>query len=501
MPISDNIKKLTDLALTDRILTYKERQVIAETALKEGISQQEINSYLDDALHERLKTYSKEQLKHCPHCGAQIPLISDVCLFCGESLENTEPLPNQTATPPAYVEGKAAKIIQAENARTAVEQHNLKTCPDCGAPFPLVSNVCTHCGHILHEQQDSDLNVKRLIENIQQSIDEIKTTPQPTFWQVLWYRKNIWIFLISSLLMIKLLQYTYRYVYSGYTLLFLFFGSLALLILSIVITKNNKKDPPSKIADDKFFAALHHKEMYENQITTLYGDNSEARAVLQQYAALTDNIKTERRGRQIKLTLVFCAFLAANLFTLIDTYSNKDVFQSDTQKFSHVYALWDQKFDVQPADTNFCSEYILMDGVAELSIDLVFNNYINSVFGDEVEYHLRVSNVHLKSSGKEFELKVDQHVAIALYDKDYKQVGAEFDPIIIDEDIRYREYDDSYTSIFFKKLTHGKGECYAEFKSNELKLPADKQTVEYLIDMARRAKWYTIYLYTQPLDY
>ena len=108
MPISDNIKKLTDLALTDRILTYKERQVIAETALKEGISQQEINSYLDDALHERLKTYSKEQLKHCPHCGAQIPLISDVCLFCGESLENTEPLPNQTATPPAYVEGKAA---------------------------------------------------------------------------------------------------------------------------------------------------------------------------------------------------------------------------------------------------------------------------------------------------------------------------------------------------------------------------------------------------------
>ena len=34
MPISDNIKKLTDLALTDRILTYKERQVIAETALK-----------------------------------------------------------------------------------------------------------------------------------------------------------------------------------------------------------------------------------------------------------------------------------------------------------------------------------------------------------------------------------------------------------------------------------------------------------------------------------
>lgn len=475
MQISDNIKKFIDLALSDRILTYKERLVIEDAALKEGISKQEINAYLDDALHERLKTYSKEQLRHCPHCGAQIPLISDVCLFCGESLENIS---------------------------IAAEQHNIKTCPDCGAPFPLVSNVCTHCGHILHEQLDSELNAKLLIENIKDSISDLKETPQPTFWQVLWYRKNIWLFLISTILLIRLLQYMYRYVYSGYTLLWLFLGSMALWILSMVLTqKSKKKDPPSKIADDKFFAALHRKEMYENQISTIYGDNSEARAVLQQYAALTDNIKTERRGRQIKLTLVFCAFLAANLFTLIDTYSNKDVFQSDTQKFSHVYALWDQKFDVQPADTNFCSEYILMDGVAELSIDLVFDNYINSVFGDEVEYHLRVSNVHLKSSGKEFELKVDQHVAIALYDKDYKQVGAEFDPIIIDEDIRYCEYEDSYTSIFFKKLKHGKGECYAEFKSNELKLPADKQTVENLIDMARRAKWYTIYLYTKPLDY
>ena len=111
MAISTNIKNLTDLALRDRVLTYKERQVIVEAALKEGTNIQEINAFLDDAYRERLKTYSKEQLKRCPHCGAQIPLVSDVCLFCGESLENTELQPNQTATPPTYVEGKAAKII------------------------------------------------------------------------------------------------------------------------------------------------------------------------------------------------------------------------------------------------------------------------------------------------------------------------------------------------------------------------------------------------------
>ncbi|MBP5682955.1 MAG: zinc ribbon domain-containing protein [Bacteroidales bacterium] len=469
MPISDNIKKLTDLALTDRILTYKERLVIEEEALKEGVSKQDIKAYLDDALHERLKTYSKEQLKRCPHCGAQIPLISDVCLFCGESLENVS---------------------------IAAEQHNIKTCPDCGAPFPLVSNVCTHCGHILHEQLDSELNAKLLIENIKDSISDLKETPQPTFWQVLWYRKNIWLFLISTILLIRLLQYMYRYVYSGYTLLWLFLGSMALWILSIVLTmKSKRKDPPSKIADDKFFAALHRKEMYENQISTIYGDNSEARAVLQQYAALTDNIKTERRGRQIKLILVFCAFLGANLFTLIDTYSNKDVFKSDVQKYSHVYGLWDKKFTVQPADTNFFSEYILMDGEADLSIGVDFANYINSIWKDEVEYHLTVSNVHLKSSGKEFELHDNQAIAIALYDEDCNQVGALFDPIII-----YVHGDDAYMDVFKEKLKRGKGECYAEFISQKATLPADEANVKLLTDMAQRAKWYSIYLYTKPLD-
>ncbi|MBQ2097476.1 MAG: hypothetical protein II480_04810, partial [Bacteroidales bacterium] len=83
MPVSKHIAGLTALALQDRILTYKERQVIVKEAVKEGTSLQEINSYLDDALTERLKSFSKEELKHCPYCGAQIPLLSDVCLFCG----------------------------------------------------------------------------------------------------------------------------------------------------------------------------------------------------------------------------------------------------------------------------------------------------------------------------------------------------------------------------------------------------------------------------------
>lgn len=140
-----------------------------------------------------------------------------------------------------------------------------------------------------------------------------------------------------------------------------------------------------------------------------------------------------------------------------------------------------------------------MDGEADLSIGVDFENYINSIWKDEVEYHLTVSNVHLKSSGKELELHDNQTIAIALYDEDCNQVGALFDPIILYLHNDYETYP-SYMKAFYEKLKHGKGECYAEFISQKATLPADEANVKLLTDMAQRAKWYSIYLYTKPLD-
>lgn len=134
-----------------------------------------------------------------------------------------------------------------------------------------------------------------------------------------------------------------------------------------------------------------------------------------------------------------------------------------------------------------------MDGEADLSIGVDFENYINSIWKDEVEYHLTVSNVHLKSSGKELELHDNQTIAIALYDEDCNQVGALFDPIIIKLQSG-GDTNPSYMDVFKEKLKRGKGECYAEFISKKIELPADEANVKLLTDMAQRAKWYSIYL-------
>ena len=133
MSIPPKIANLTALALSDRILTYTERKTIVAAAVKEGVSEKEINQYLDDALSQRLKFYTKEELKSCPFCGAQIPLLSESCLFCGNELNNDNQLLHN---PPPFIEGTEAEIIRAENLRVAKENINLKTCPDCGAPYP-----------------------------------------------------------------------------------------------------------------------------------------------------------------------------------------------------------------------------------------------------------------------------------------------------------------------------------------------------------------------------
>lgn len=303
MAISKKILDLAHLALSDRVLTYTERQTIAKAAMEEGTPEVEINAVLDNMLTQRLKSFTKEELRNCPHCGAQIPLISDTCLFCGGSLQNTD---TATVPPTPTITGAEAEIIQHENIATAAEHRNIKHCPDCGAPFPLVSNICTQCGHVLHEQQDSELNVKNLIANIQQSIDELRQTPQPTFGEVLSYRKHIFTFLVSLLL----LAFSIHLIRIGFadsdTKAFLWVPGLSLAFLLWAIISaflQNKHTPPATVADNKFFAALHRKEMYANQIATLYGNNDEAKAALYKLTLLTDSIKRKRDKRMRSLAI------------------------------------------------------------------------------------------------------------------------------------------------------------------------------------------------------
>lgn len=315
MAISNKIAKLTALALKDKVLTYVERQTIVKAAIEEGVGEDEINAYLNKALEERMKTYSKEELTHCPTCGAQVPLISDECVYCGAKLKTAE-----SVSGAIDISGEEADIIRQENRKTAEEQRNVRTCPDCGEPFPLISNICPSCGHILHEQTDSDFNIRNLINTINGLIDEMRGIHKTTFNEVLSYRKEMVMLYVGTLsfLIALLLQSE-----GGNQDAIGVFG-LITIILFVVAFKSLKKkvpeDSPVAIEDKKFYKYLGYYEMYTRHVESLYGKNQEAKDVLAQFGKLIAEVKDNKKKNRNKLTLMLV--LIALLTMLIPFFYN-----------------------------------------------------------------------------------------------------------------------------------------------------------------------------------
>lgn len=463
MAISKHIIDLTTLALKDRVLTFVERKVIIDAAMKEGVSTDEINSYLDNALNERLRSYSKEDLKRCPNCGAQIPLVSDECPYCGQSLETADNKP----TPPPYIRGLEADIIHSENYRVATERRNIRTCPDCGAPFPLVSNICENCGHVLHEQKESILNVKNLITNIQQSIDELKSTPQPTLWQVLWYRRGYLFFLVACIGLLVAAVFMSKDVYEGTYLTPLFGISIFFLVISVRAFVKTAFNSPVQIAEDRYDTAINRKEMFENHINVLYGKNPEATEVLGELSRLAASFKKKRS--HTRLTILICLFLVIMVVSIGFILAQSKIAAVDAKVETHIIkeakvidlSLWDVQSPLT-LYSNDASQYVTVDSSCTpvLSFDLVSgSDYLDydSMTDQEWEFRIRVSNVKLTVNAP---LPEDKAVALCLHTADGASLPEELNmPMVMMFD--YSEYH----LTFDEMLQNGCGEYYAEFGS------------------------------------
>ena len=323
MAIPKKIIDITSLALQDRILTHKERQTIVAEALKMGVDEVEISRFIDTAFSKRLQSYTKEELKRCPSCGAQIPLISDECFYCGCSLEVGD-----QKRQVIQVAGSAADIIRAENQQTADEQQNIQQCPDCGAPFPLVSHICTHCGHVLHAQVGSELNIKQLLSNINASIDALRNAPKPGFFRILWFNIEVVLFFMGLILVLgrsgnDLCSPRDFYQTCGFSL----FVICALTVMfgnrDWSVTDGTKASPwkksPVEAADKAYYDALNQYKMHTSQANTLYGKSDEARTVLDSFAAQIRKERNKRTINRILIAIIYIAMIAVTVTLKIST--------------------------------------------------------------------------------------------------------------------------------------------------------------------------------------
>ncbi|MBO7598144.1 MAG: zinc ribbon domain-containing protein [Bacteroidales bacterium] len=306
MAVSKHIVDLTRLALADHVLTFKERETIVKEALAEGISEPEINAFMDNMLAQRLKSLHKEELKDCPACGAQIPLISDQCLFCGHKLESQEGAPAQHVS----VTGSAADIIRQENLKTVAEEQNLTNCPNCGAPFPLISNICTHCGHVLHARKDSDLNIKTLIDNISQSITKIQSAHKPTVFEMIAANWSKLLLLFSIALLVS------SFAYPGGWGICAFVVAIPLIFLGVIKSQSDGYSPV-ELADYAYYSALNDRNMYIRLVQSVYGDNPEAKKYIAQLGDEIQKAERNRRSNRLIITIFAVIVFAMMLLPLV----------------------------------------------------------------------------------------------------------------------------------------------------------------------------------------
>lgn len=428
MPIPQKIIDLTKLAISDRILTYTERRTIVDAAIKEGVSEMEINQYLDNALHQRLQSYTKEELKSCPFCGAQIPLVSETCLFCGNNLEKP------TGISKLDITGYEADIIRRENLRTKQEKQNIKTCPDCGAPYPLISNICTNCGHVLHEQTDSELNIRNLINNIKQSIKEISNCPKNTYGQVIMLR-IIYVCLGMAILYC---------IWPGFIIIIggLLVSAGPAFLIEYVQTKENFDTLSKNQIDIQYFNAIFSMEMYIRQIETLYGSNQEAKTLLSEYAKLIDIHKEQRDKRNrkfaikytISIALIFLIAIIVPLHpfkNLTKSHKNDVIFK---EVVTIVYIKNIKPNPEMPVDS-ICTKYFSIKNDAILTIDAITHR------DSTITYGLNISNIELESTGERVWDNME-NIHLILYDSAFNICGENLPRLSIHDMYDKREFFD-----------------------------------------------------------
>lgn len=476
------IEKLTALALSDRVLTKMERQTIVYKASRMGISRDHTNYYLQAKLKERRRSSIKEDLRDCPYCGAQIPLVSDECLFCGKPLEHIAPILIASDD----IEGPEADLIRRENRITDAERHGIKNCPDCGAPFPLISNICSSCGHVLHELRGNSLNINSLLTKISKSIKRVDSAPKPKVHQIVGY----WLYyIILSISIISFISGIILHSELGKLIALIGFGAgIGSIVFGAFKTVRDSKTP-AQIADKEYYKARHTYEMYARQVATLYGDSREAKPLLTKFGDSIKRLQKERYRNRITITSII-GIIAISIIGTISYFNSQREFDNYIQTQSIHDSTWTMPSNAQSvlSISKRLKPYPSENGVEErLNGMLCANKGADLTFvlnNDNVSYRWKINKLELlpsDSCGIKKEL-INRTITIHLLDSNYRQISTLQDCIVSTHDYC------NYHTVMEK----GNGHYFVDFWS---KYPTNSEDVVNFI--TERATYYTIYASNQ----
>ncbi len=458
--ISKNLVDLVDLALTDAVLTQKEREVLVNAAAKEGISEQEINLYINNQLDKRLKQKSKADLKACPHCGAQIPLLAECCPYCHYEYQEYHSRRSLDE-----IESYDANLIRAENAKTYNERENIGNCPNCGHPYPLISNICPACSHVLHYGDENKKNIERLTGKIFIRINELNLLPKVSIFHIIKYRHPEYCFVALATCTIALALNPNFGEYGTVPVLDLILLMMGLFFFApaFIFPFNQEKaahfgfaypftrgESPIGIRNKAVAQCKADLQSLENQIDTIYGADKECKAMLENLKKQSN--KALANSRTKTMGIVFKNLLILGLMALltVSALSSSEVRLDHLANFkfdSELESVMTRSkslaaVEIEGNQLGRLNEYGQVDQPASIEPILMSDN--------QVQY--RVENVLIKASGNKLTGNTDSTgLALMLLDKSYNRIGDSFF-LICDND-----------QDVMQMMKSGKGEAYATF--------------------------------------
>ncbi|MCR5453744.1 MAG: zinc ribbon domain-containing protein [Bacteroidales bacterium] len=487
------IISLVSLALKDAVMTYRERQTIINEAQRIGANIDEVEAYINQQLNIAISNRTKEQLKRCTHCGGQIPLISDQCPYCGQMFA-TQQQPGRTVYNVAN--SQAASIINAENQKTESERKNITQCPSCGAPFPLISNICTSCGYVLHEQQDSTYNIRNLISSISHSINELKKCKVP-FAKAFKHIAFVYCLIFSFISLMFFSHANDKFLQNIFALLWATSTPLA----GVLYFVNKSYQNPTKIADDVFYAQLHQYEKVSRQVATIYGNSQEAQQELKKFKDKIDSVIAERRKNRITnlatISIILIALIA------IANYGNaQKEYEINTEAQKKEHQLLNRTVTLTPASIykgqkvnvqgmyGIISQYLQLESDATLSVKYEDDFPSGKLNTDSINTRLRVTGLRLSSTGKILGNQCDTlAIILKVLDADGNILGNSLDVATLqDKNYSLQPIDtlpDGKPLNFRTLVSEGKYSCIEDFRSNGKTSLAKRAELDSLLSYAK----------------
>lgn len=206
-----------------------------------------------------------------------------------------------------------------ETSSKQPQKKDLKSCPKCGSNIPLISKVCSYCNYVFPEDDTKKITIDTLIERFNKNIYDLKLLPKLNVFRTLFIDKIIitipllvvYFFILGLVSKIGIF-FVPLFFLIGF---FVFAGFLSKV--NVRLPLNQPKRGKHKITHKHIRAAF---EENKKLASIYYGENIEVKNLIKQFSDEYAEIEIERLKNKKNTTIISLIMVAVLIIVLLIPY-------------------------------------------------------------------------------------------------------------------------------------------------------------------------------------